>query len=371
MPTNKSIHIVSFDVPYPANYGGVQDVYFKIEQFKNLGYKVYLHCFQYKSEKKPQILNELCDKVFYYKRNLIWSNFSLLPHIVLSRKNASLLKNLTEINAPILFEGIHCSYYLKADSLKDRIKYLRLHNIEYKYYNNLRILETKLWKKLYFYIESIKLKFYDKNVKYANKIVVINQTEQLYYQKKYPLLDVEILPALFNLKVDLKSGTGKYVLFHGNLEVIDNIKSAEYIIKNIASSLSLPLIISGKNPSKNLLKICDENSIKCIANPSNEVLLELIQNAQVNLLYSFMNDGSKLKLFNVLSSGRFCVANNNVISSDNFTSNTVFVANTESEIIKTVNQISSLIFNSENIIKRNDLLNSIREEITLSFRRIF
>ena len=41
------LHIVSFDVPFPPNYGGVVDVFYKIRALHKLGVKIHLHCFEY------------------------------------------------------------------------------------------------------------------------------------------------------------------------------------------------------------------------------------------------------------------------------------------------------------------------------------
>ena len=55
---NKNIHIVSFDIPYPPNYGGIIDIYYKVKTLNKLGINVILHCFQYgkklQSEKSKQ-----------------------------------------------------------------------------------------------------------------------------------------------------------------------------------------------------------------------------------------------------------------------------------------------------------------------------
>ena len=37
---NKKIHIVSFDIPYPPNYGGIIDVFYKIKTLFELGYEM-------------------------------------------------------------------------------------------------------------------------------------------------------------------------------------------------------------------------------------------------------------------------------------------------------------------------------------------
>lgn len=44
---DKYLNIVSFNIPYPANYGGVIDVYYKLEALRACGVKLILHCFEY------------------------------------------------------------------------------------------------------------------------------------------------------------------------------------------------------------------------------------------------------------------------------------------------------------------------------------
>ena len=64
---DKYLNIVSFNIPYPANYGGVIDVYYKLEALRACGVKLILHCFEYERPHAPE-LESICDKVFYYKR---------------------------------------------------------------------------------------------------------------------------------------------------------------------------------------------------------------------------------------------------------------------------------------------------------------
>lgn len=48
MPESKTIlHIVSFHIPIPQNYGGVIDIYYKVKALHDIGVKVILHCFEY------------------------------------------------------------------------------------------------------------------------------------------------------------------------------------------------------------------------------------------------------------------------------------------------------------------------------------
>ena len=39
----KHLHIISFDVPFPADYGGVIDVFYKLKAFASEGVKIHLY----------------------------------------------------------------------------------------------------------------------------------------------------------------------------------------------------------------------------------------------------------------------------------------------------------------------------------------
>ena len=88
--SEKHIHIVSFDVPYPPNYGGVIDVFYKIKSLHKLGVKIHLHCFEY-GRKTDDTLNNYCETVHYYERNMSITAFSFaVPFMVNSRKSDAL-----------------------------------------------------------------------------------------------------------------------------------------------------------------------------------------------------------------------------------------------------------------------------------------
>ena len=81
------LHIVSFDIPFPANYGGVVDVFYKIKALHQLGCKIHLHCFEYGRERSLE-LNKYCESVHYYRRDENKLNFlKKEPYVVVSRAN--------------------------------------------------------------------------------------------------------------------------------------------------------------------------------------------------------------------------------------------------------------------------------------------
>ncbi|MBK9638318.1 MAG: hypothetical protein IPO63_11045 [Bacteroidetes bacterium] len=119
---NKQLHIISFDVPLPADYGGVIDVFNKIKHLHKLGIEITLHCFTY-GRKENEKLNIFCKEVYYYPRST--SPLKIMSHepfIVTTRNHPDLLHRLLADDHPILFEGLHTTHFLSHPSLQNRIK---------------------------------------------------------------------------------------------------------------------------------------------------------------------------------------------------------------------------------------------------------
>jgi hypothetical protein len=194
MPENH-LHIVAFNIPYPANYGGVIDVFYKLKALHQLGIKIHLHCFQYDRPEAPE-LNVYCESVDYYPRETgLASQFSIKPYIVESRKSEVLLERLLSDDYPILFEGLHSCYYFGHKSLHGRTLIYRESNIEHHYYFNLFKSEKNIGKKAFFLIESIKLKLYQEQLKYVAKMLVVSQTDRDYLRQQFPFKIVVYLPS--------------------------------------------------------------------------------------------------------------------------------------------------------------------------------
>ena len=157
---NKTIHIVAFDVPFPADYGGVIDIFYRIKALHHLGVNIILHCYEYgRGEQKE--LEKYTSKVYYYKRSIsILKWFSKTPFIINTRDSKLLLQNLEKDDFPILFEGIHTTFHLSNSSLVKRITMVRTHNIEHDYYSSLAKQSTGL-KKLFFNSDAKKLINYE------------------------------------------------------------------------------------------------------------------------------------------------------------------------------------------------------------------
>jgi len=307
---NKFIHIVAFDIPYPPNYGGIIDIFYKIKALKEKGFHIILHVYLYAGKEPSDILKQLCHKVYYYNRRRFANPFiGELPYIVSTRNGDELLNNLLKDKHPILFEGLHTTYFLNHKSLEERFKIVRTHNVEHLYYKALEEAETGFFKKYFFRVESERLAQYEMVLKHADLIATISPAETEYYQTMFP--QTSYVPAFHgNEEVSGRLGQGKYLLYHGNLGVGENNKAALYLVHEISPGLDIPVVIAGNNPSRQLKQAVKGNPyINLVSKISSEDILELVAEAQINLLVTFQSTGIKLKLLNALYRGRHCVVN--------------------------------------------------------------
>ena len=366
----KAINIISFNVPFPANYGGVIDVFYKIKFFHSKGVEIHLHCFEYGRGERNE-LNKYCESVHYYKRKTgIISQLSFIPYIVKSRTSEELRSNLLKNDFPILFEGLHTCFLLSDLALKNRIKIFRESNIEHEYYRHLAECEKNLIKKKYFSYESDKLKRFEPIIEHANVLFVVSLTDLEYFQKRYPNNKIIFVPSFHSSKnVNIKQGQGDYVLYHGNLGIPENQNAAKVIIKNLFNDCNIPLKIAGLNPSSSLINLIKKYShIELIQNPTDKELNNLIKNAQINLLYTEQATGLKLKLLNVLYNGRHCIVNSKIVKGT-FLEKICIVEDKISTLKKLIKDTFSTLLLDQEIQERKVVLNKNYSN-EISFKRI-
>lgn len=309
--TEKILHIVTHDVPWPADFGGVMDLFYKIKTLHQLGVKIHLHCFLNK-RLPQQALNQYCASVNYYPRKKITGISLVTPFIVNSRKSRLLIQRLQQDNYPVLIEGVHCSYYFLKGKLSNRRVLLRLHNSEFEYYHHLSLHEKNPLHKLYFKCESWLLRRYEKKLAAKVTIAAVSQQDVLLYQQRFQARHIFYLPVFIPYTAAAgKKGIGCYCLYHGNLSINENEEAVVWLLENVFNQLTVPFVIAGKAPSQRLEYLAHQHEHTClVADPSDKELHDMIAKAQVNILPSFNNTGVKLKLLNALYNGRHCLVNN-------------------------------------------------------------
>lgn len=353
MKKNKELHIISFNIPYPANYGGVIDVFYKLIALKELGIKIHLHCFKY-GRKESIELEKYCEKVYYYDRKMNWQNLiSTNPFIIQSRTSDILVDRLSKKPFPILLEGLHCAKILCQDRLKNQKKYIRTHNIETDYYRLLAKTEHNFFKKIYLYFEYLKVANYEKRISEFNGVFPISISDHNYFKS---IAKSHFLRAFHsNPTIQSKIGIGKYALYHGNLTISENENAAFFLINKVFNQIDFDLVITGKKPSFKLRKECEKYPhIQLIESPKDDEMNSLVENAQCILLPTEQNTGIKLKLIESLYKGRFCIGNNKMIDKTEL-EDYCLEANSPQEWINQIKQVKDLEFSKNNIKQRQSI----------------
>jgi hypothetical protein len=350
------IHIISFDIPSPPTYGGVIDVYYKIKSLYQIGYHITLHCYEYNDRKVSDELKSFCKEIHIYKRNNFLPNpiDFYKPMIVFTRNHNQLLKRLLLDESPILFEGLHTTYFLNNKKLKNRIKIVRMHNIEHDYYKELAKNEVNFFKKTYYFVEALLLKRYERVLENANAILAISLNDTQKLLKSYK--NVFHINAFHGFETEKNTISKYYALYHGKLNVNENEIAAKFLINNVFSKIDFPFLIAGNNPSMVLRKLAKKyKHTRIIKNPSIKQMSDLVHEAHLNILPTFQATGIKLKLLHVLYHGKFVIVNKQMIENTGLES-LVIIANTPEQILEKIEIYKNKTFEISEIEKRKNIL---------------
>jgi glycosyltransferase involved in cell wall biosynthesis len=358
----KHLHIIAFTVPFPVDYGGVFDLFYKLAALQKQGVYIHLHCFLNNRSEQAE-LNKYCYSINYYERSIGHKGFSTsLPYIVSSRKNEELMQNLLKDDHPILMEGIHCTYLLNDERFSNRKKYVRLHNVEYQYYLHLSRSTNNFFRGLYYSWESKQLKKYENIIaKKATAFWAVTKKDVSIYKQEFNCPEIGYLPVYIPDEWEIKNseGNGNYCLYHADLSVDSNERIAIWLLQTVFKFIQLPLVIAGKNPSKKLEHLAHVQQHTClVANPGEKEMQDMIAKAHINILPSLSNTGIKLKLLNALYNGRFIIANENTTCNSDL-EEFCMIAKNESDFKKMITDTFSISFPAESIQKRREKLTSM------------
>lgn len=348
---------MSFDVPWPVDYGGVVDVFCTIKALHAAGVHIHLHCFEYGRNPQPELEN-YCTEVKYYPRQCGHKGFShKLPYIVASRANPDLAANLLKDDHPVLLEAVHCTYLLHDERFAGRKIILRLANVEYQYYRQLYESSMAPFRKLYYLHESKLLKTYEASIAQKVMILTVSEKDAQTYREEFGAKNIAHLPVFLPFAaISSKEGMGCFCLYQGNLSVDENERAALWLMKEVFNELPVNFIVAGKDPSKKLVRVAERYPRTCVvANPSDPEMQDMIEKAQVNILPSFNCTGVKLKLINALFNGRHCVVNDAAVQ-DSSLAPACHIGASADAFRSIVAQLYHSPFTQEEIILRQRLL---------------
>ena len=356
----KPIHIISFDNPFPPVYGGAIDVFYKIKALYGLGFRIYLHCFVDQLATDNATLGQYVEKVFFYERKKKGIKlFSKAPFSVASRYNELLVKHISDIDAPILFEGLQSTYLLSKHEFGDRKIFLRLMNLESNYFEGLYRSEKDLFKKALFRIEAFKYERYQKIIAKFNAVFTLSVYETEYVAKHFG--NAHYIPVFHgNEKVATLSGFGKYALYHGDLRMADNKRAALFLIDVFKKIPDYNLVIASNHGKKIIRKeIKNVPNVSYIDIKNQQHLDELLSESHMSVMLSFQQSGTKLKSVNALYKSRFCIINKNMVDDEKIRS-LCTLAETESEFIAAINKLKTLPY--EDYERRKKVLDEVLDD---------
>lgn len=354
--TGPDLHIVSFNVPWPANYGGVMDVFYRLRALSHAGLRIHLHCYTYGRPAAPE-LEPLCVEVRYYKRDMSpLRQFDRRPFIVSSRCNKELKDRLLQDRYPILLEGLHCCSLLEDESLRDRIVMVRAHNVEADYYSRLARSERNPLRKAYLALDAAKLRRYEPVLQRAAAVFAISEADRQSLLRM-GCHDVRLVTGGHPYDtVSSLVGRGDYALYHGQLSVAENIHAVEWLITNVFAGSPRRLVVAGLNPTAALCRLieCHPN-VSLVDSPDDATMQRLVAEAQVNILYTDQPTGMKLKLLHALFCGRHCLVNGAMVAGTGL-EGLCQVAATAEAMRETLNQLMHTDFDAQQIALRTDRL---------------
>lgn len=355
---NKPLHIICFDNPFPPDFGGVIDVFYKVKALHALGFEIYLHCYHDDRYEVSNELKAITKEVYLYKKNknplFVFSKF---PLPLICRFHKDIIGNVKKHDAPILFEGLHSTMILQKTKLTNK-KYLRLHNIESNFYAGMSKSETNLVKKILYYFVSKKYIEYQKIIPNFDYVFALSQHE--YSEAKKMNINSIYVPVFHgNESNAILSEFGNYAFYHGDLRLSDNKRAAQFLIEVFAAIPDYNLIIASSN-GKQFVESNSRNvsNVKFVEIKNEKQLDELFANAHINVMLSFQEAGTKLKVINSLFKSRFCLINKNMVDDERVLS-LCEIADTKQDFIKKVNDLKTKPYTQNESRKQvlNDVLN--------------
>ena len=355
------LHIVTFSVPYPPNYGGAMDVWNRLKALKSLGVRIQLHCFLYGPYVPQAILKEVAEEVHYYPRS-VWPIFFAKgqPFVISSRKHNLLLNRLQGDQIPVFFEGMQTTAWVDAIPKKKRL--LRAHNVEHKYYQQLA-RNSGGYRSLIFNRESQCLEEYEKRfAKTFDAVFCISSDDHEWFSRQ-GANSVHLPPFHGFSQVEIEYGRGEYLLYQGDLSIEINQRAVLELIRMIPEGVSMPLVVAGRSGDQGFeSKISSFPNIKREADVSQDAMLQLIRHAQVILVHSLHEEGMKMKLFPALFRGRF-VAANQLSATKSGLDNAIQFYNAEN-FTSLLTQLVRTSFNETDLKERQRILSQLPDDAT-------
>lgn len=268
----------------PANSGGRLGVFKRLEQLSKENDIFLFYPYDNKNELiEVNNLKKYCVEVHPYDRksNLLNALKLLIkyPYTVGSRcfieMQADIRKCIDENKIDIInVDFPHmCVNLLNVET--DIPIILNEHNIEWKVYRRIAKSEKNIVKKFLYYIDSFRLKKYEKKILKIipfSSITFVSDKDMLEFNKiyKFSRKNLNLVPVgadMHNLDIVSKSNNEeKNIIFVGKMSYGPNIEGVKWFLKNIFPEIQkqynqVKFYIVGKDPTEDIIKLSSQNVV--------------------------------------------------------------------------------------------------------------
>lgn len=311
----KRILVVAMNFPYPPDHGSAVDMWTRILILAEMGYSVDLLASvrEMPDEDRMQAVRERVGNLWVVRRRCgLRSALSFLPFQVRSRIDLQDVMLGQRYDA-ILLEADYVAAFLKNPIARQTKLILRIHNEQVGFFRELAETSGIWWKKLFYYSESFKFRFFSPTVmRKCDYLWFISDSDRQEHIRKCPQDDHKslFLPTHVNsLALRPYSASSRTALFLGGLTIVNNYESAIWYIEKVHPLLShlegYAFQVAGRTagqPISSLKQLIQQhNNVSLIENPF--VLDGIYESAAVFVNPVLSGAGFKVKLIHALQAG--------------------------------------------------------------------
>lgn len=320
MNDGRALQLVLFDLPLAPLYGGTAEVDLKIRTLLDLGMELHIHAWVSPVLDRqlrqglvplPDWHARVASLQWYPRPHTLAAWFSFRPHAVATRQGVRIDEALSQGPKDVLLEGWQCSACLVSPNLQSHRLWVRAHNRESSYYALQAQATNNLFKKIYYNIESIRWRRWEKRSAVAaadgrstlqGVLSLCPMEAERYQSEGHRTL---YLPAFVRLDRPLPEEQHRLLpnlLYHGRLDIPDNQNAAFHFLAWAKANPQYAWVLAGSRASKALLKGMKETpNLRWVDTPDEPTLRALILTSAVHVLPSVGRAGIRLKMIHALA----------------------------------------------------------------------
>lgn len=379
MKIQKNILIVTSQSPYPTYHGGAFDVFEKLKGIKSLGFSIDLVITtKFEVEKEHQVyMKQYVDNLFIVNReNRV---VDLLKRKPIQYTSRTKLKNI-EFKKKyefLLLESEFLSSILDNKTLMYDKLLFRVHNNETYYFRQLANSSTNIFKKVYYWLDSIKIKKVTDNLlEKADRVWYISKKEL--EESKYSRKSI-FLPPPINETFIKNVSNNHTILFVGSLFMENNVQGLDWFLKEVHPYIiekypNYKFIIAGSTGEESEKRLFQKysNFSKTQIFLNQKSLDKFYEQSNIFINPMFYGSGVKLKSINSLVKGLLLLSTNVGVEGIGLKENEMyFKANSKKEFLSAVDHIfnmnaeerESIVKNSQDYLESIHYLKVLKEEL--------